>query len=154
MKMTLLMGVIFFVPNPYLYPVKKVKKKREYTEFSSTEFDPEVLRMYMMGATNPGYSSKIESSAEVIDLHLENVSTSRGAVAPHDALFVQLDKFEEALDRAIASGKFEFRVVHGFGKGKLKEEIHKILAKHPQVRSFANDYHSKYGHGSTIIYLK
>ena len=147
-------GVIFFAPYPYLCTVKKVKKKREYTEFSSTEFDPEVLRMYMMGATNPGYSSKIESHAEVIDLHLENVSTGRGSVAPQDALFVQLDKFEEALDRAIASGKFEFRVVHGFGKGKLKEEIHKILAKHPQVRSFANDYHSKYGHGSTIIYLK
>lgn len=148
-------GVIFFVPAcTYLYTVKKVKKKREYTGYSSTEFDPEVLRMYMMGATNPGFSNKIESNCEVIDLHLENVSTGRGAVAPHDALFVQLDKFEEALDRAIASGKFEFRVVHGFGKGKLKEEIHKILAKHPQVRSYTNDYHSRYGHGSTIIYLK
>ena len=134
--------------------MKKVKKKREYTEFSSTEFDPEVLRMYMMGASNPSHSTKTESHAEVIDLHLENVSTGRGAVAPYDALFIQLDKFEEALDRAIASGKFEFRVVHGFGKGKLKEEIHKILAKHPQVRFFSNDYHSKYGYGSTIIYLK
>lgn len=135
--------------------MKKNKKKPEYTQTNTrANFDPELLRMYMMGATNPGFSSKIESNCDVIDLHLENVNTGKGNIAPYDALFFQLDKFEEALDRAIASGKFEFRVVHGLGKGKLKEEIYKLLDKHPQVRSYDNNYHSKYGYGSTIIYLK
>lgn len=135
--------------------MKKNKKKPEYPQTNTeVNFDPEVLRMYMMGATNPGFSNKIESQSDVIDLHLENVSAGKGNIAPYDALFVQLDKFEEALDRAIASGKFEFRVVHGLGKGKLKEEIYKVLDKHPQVRGYDNGYHSKYGYGSTLIYLK
>ncbi|HWB63725.1 MAG TPA: Smr/MutS family protein, partial [Chitinophagales bacterium] len=63
-------------------------------------------------------------------------------------------EFEKALDKAIASGRLEFRVIHGYGKGKLKEEIHKILKKHPHVRSFENSYHSRYGYGSTLIYLQ
>ena len=57
------------------------------------------------------------------------------------------------MDKAIADRKLEFRVVHGLGKGKLKEEIYKILEKHEQVKSYKNEYHSRYGYGSTIIYF-
>jgi DNA mismatch repair protein MutS2 len=78
----------------------------------------------------------------------------KGKIPAHDALFYQLEQFEAALDRAIAAGKMEFRVVHGHGKGKLKQEIYKLLDKHPQVRSYENTYHSKYGYGSTLIILK
>lgn len=153
--MTPVAGCHFFFALS-LPSVKKKKHKQQAEEEPGkpVNFDPELLRMYMMGATNPGFSNKIESNCDVIDLHLENVTGGKGHVAPYDALFVQLDKFEEALDRAIASGKFEFRVVHGLGKGKLKEAIYKLLDKNPQVRSYENTHHSKYGYGSTIIYLK
>jgi hypothetical protein len=107
-----------------------------------------------MGATNPGFSNKFEYRDEVIDLHLEKIHAGKGRIDPQEALFVQLDNFETALDRAIAAGKMEFRVIHGHGKGKLKEEVHKILDKHPHVRSYENDYHSRYGYGSTLIQLK
>ena len=72
-------------------------------------------------------------------------------IAPQDALFHQLDEFEKALDKAIAANKLEIRVVHGLGKGKLKEEIHKLLAKHPQVKTFSSEYSIRYGYGSTLI---
>jgi hypothetical protein len=134
--------------------MKKKKKKELNTPKSQQSFDPEVLRMYLMGATNPGFSNKIERAEDMIDLHLEKMSSGKGSISGQDALFVQLDKFEAALDRAIGAGKLEFRVVHGFGKGKLKEEIYKILDKHPHVRSYENDYHSRYGYGSTLIQLK
>jgi Smr domain-containing protein len=134
--------------------MKKNKKKEINESKSEKVFDPEVLRMYMMGATNPGFSNKIERAEDMIDLHLEKMPTGKGQVPGPDALFVQLDKFEAALDRAIGAGKLEFRVIHGFGKGKLKEEIYKILDKHPHVRSYENDYHSRYGYGSTLIQLK
>ncbi len=131
------------------------KKKLPTNENKGVEFDPEVLRMYMMGATNPGFSNKnrIDHAEDVIDLHLEQQHVGSGKIAPHDALFHQMEEFEKALDKAIAAGKFEFRVVHGFGKGKLKEEIFKLLDKHPQVKTYSNEYHSRYGYGSTIIYF-
>lgn len=130
-------------------------KEKAKSEKKDKGFDAELLRMYMMGATNPGFSNKLSGNTDdCIDLHLEKVETGKGKIPPQDALFIQIEHFEAALDRAIASGKFEFRVVHGHGKGKLKEEIYKILKKHPHVRSFENDYHSRYGHGSTLIQLK
>ncbi len=126
--------------------MKKKKKKKS----NSSEFDPELLREYMMGAANPGFSNKFEMREEVVDLHLEK-TTMGGKIPVQDALFHQLDEFEKALDKAIAAGRLELRVVHGLGKGKLKEEIHKRLAKHPQVKTFSSEYSSRYGYGSTLI---
>ncbi len=126
------------------------KKKGQKIDETPKEFDPDLLREYMMGATNPGFSNKFEMREEVVDLHLEK--TRMGDKIPtQDALFHQLDEFEKALDKAIAAGKLELRVVHGLGKGKLKEEIHKLLAKHPQVKTFSSEYSMRYGYGSTLI---
>ena len=111
------------------------------------------MREYMMGATNPGFSNKIHTADDVIDLHLEQRNVGSGKIPSQDALFYQLDEFEKAMDKAIAAGKIEFRVIHGLGKGKLKEEIYKLLDKHPQVKSYSNEYSSRYGYGSTIIYF-
>ena len=115
--------------------------------------DPELLKMYLTGATNPKFSNKVSDAVDVVDLHLENVNAVKGKIPPTDALFHQLEEFEKQLDKAIAAGKMEFRVVHGLGKGKLKEEIHKLLDKHPQVKSYSNEYSQRYGYGSTLIYF-
>ena len=126
------------------------KKKQNPT---NTNFDPELLREYMMGATNPNFSNKIETADDVIDLHLDKRNTGNAKIPSQDALFHQLDEFEKAMDKAIAAGKIEFRVVHGIGKGKLKEEIHKLLDKHAQVKTYTNEYSTRYGFGSTLIYF-
>jgi hypothetical protein len=130
----------------------KMKKKND-KPVSGAGFDPELLRQYMMGATNPGFSNRMEMADDIIDLHLEKVSSTRGNIPPHDALFYQLEEFENAMDNAIACGKLEFRVVHGLGKGKLKEAIYKVLDKHPHVKSYSNEYSQRYGYGSTLIYF-
>ncbi len=129
------------------------KKKKQGKPSTAAGFDPELLRQYMMGATNPGFSNKIEMADDFIDLHLEKVHTGKGSIPPQDALYHQLEEFEKAMDKAIACGKLEFRVVHGLGKGKLKEAIYKLLDKHPHVKSYSSDYSTRYGYGSTLIYF-
>jgi dsDNA-specific endonuclease/ATPase MutS2 len=42
-------------------------------------------------------------------------------------------------------------VIHGLGKGKLKNEIATRLINHPEVKTFKNEYHPKYGFGATEI---
>jgi DNA-nicking Smr family endonuclease len=125
--------------------------KKKKSQNTPENFDPELLRQYMMGATNPGFSNKISYQRDTVDLHLEEIHSGKAKIPPQDALFHQLEKFELELSNAIAAGKFELRVIHGLGKGKLKSEIYRILDKHPNVRGYKNDYHSKYGYGSTII---
>ena len=128
-----------------------MSKKKLKKDTAKSSFDPELLKMYMMGGANPGFSNKIERVDDIIDLHLESKHLNKKSIPPQDALFYQLEEFEKAMDKAIAAGKLELRVVHGLGKGKLKEEIFKMLEKHPQVKSYKNEYHSRYGYGSTLI---
>ena len=122
----------------------------------SKKIDTGLLRSYMMGATNPGMSSKTNTSmfGEEIDLHVDSTQFRGGKKDNKYAIEFQLDALEAALDNAIAKGKVEIRIIHGIGKGKLKDEVHKILKNHPQVKSFENTHHSRYGMGSTIVYFK
>lgn len=131
-----------------------MKNKKPNKAKEEGAVDAELLRMYLMGAANPKHGTKISAAEDIIDLHLHQSQVGKGKIPANDALFHQIEEFERALDRAIAAGKMEFRVVHGLGKGKLKQEIYKLLDKHPQVKSYENAYHSRYGYGSTIIYLK
>jgi hypothetical protein len=129
------------------------KKKKQEAKSSNSGFDAELLKMYMMGGANPGFSNKMESAEDIIDLHVNQNNVGKGKIAPENVLFHQLEEFEKAMDKAIAAGKLEFRVVHGLGKGKLKEEIYKLLEKNPEVKSYKNEHHSRYGYGSTIIFF-
>jgi hypothetical protein len=129
-----------------------MKKKKKNNQQNSV--DANVLRMYLMGAANPAHSNKqFSQAADVVDLHLEKEVISKQNIDATNALFLQLEQVERSIDAAVASHKMELRVIHGIGTGKLKSEIHKMLAKHPQVVSFENDHHIRYGWGSTLIKL-
>ena len=91
---------------------------------------------------------------EEIDLHVDSTRFKGGKMDNKYAIEFQLEALDAALDNAVMKGKVEIRVIHGLGKGKLKEEVHKILSRHPQVKSFENTYHSRYGMGSTLVYFK
>jgi hypothetical protein len=122
----------------------------------SKKIDPNLLRSYMMGAADPVRGSKSNASmfGEEIDLHVDSSQFKGGKKDNKYAIEFQLEALEAALDNAVMKGKVEIRIIHGLGKGKLKEEVHKILAAHPQVKSFENAYHARYGMGSTIVHFK
>jgi hypothetical protein len=120
------------------------------------KLDTNLLRSYMMGAADPVRGSKTNSTmfGEEIDLHVDSTQFKGGKKDNKYAIEFQLEALEAALDNAVMKGKVEIRIIHGLGKGKLKEKVHKILSRHPQVKSFENTYHSRYGMGSTIVYFK
>jgi DNA-nicking Smr family endonuclease len=53
------------------------------------------------------------------------------------------------LEREIMTG----RIIHGKGKGTLREMVHNILKKHPHVSSFALGSHNSGSWGSTTFFL-
>lgn len=48
------------------------------------------------------------------------------------------------LDKAVLAGVNEVRIIHGYGTGKLRETVQKLLKNHPAVVSFRD---GKYGEG-------
>ena len=76
----------------------------------------------------------------VLDLH---------TFRPADVKGVVNDYLAECRRRGI----LQVRVIHGKGIGQLRRTVHSILAKHPNVVSFALAGEAYGGSGATIVHL-
>ncbi|CAN5158444.1 hypothetical protein BH09BAC2_BH09BAC2_13610 [soil metagenome] len=96
----------------------------------------------------------LEPARSVIDLHIEKLSDSWKHLSNFEILTLQLKAFEKYYDLAVAHRQPELIIIHGVGKGKLREEIHEILKTKREVKSFINQYNANYGYGATEIYFE
>lgn len=85
------------------------------------------------------------------DLHIEKLVKDFSKMSNGDIMKKQMNVFYEYLDQAIQLGVSRIFVIHGVGKGKLKNEIATVLMQNPDVKTFKNEYHPKYGSGATEI---
>ncbi|RLJ70577.1 DNA mismatch repair protein MutS2 [Hydrogenivirga caldilitoris] len=63
---------------------------------------------------------------------------------------LELEKF---IEEAYAAGHKSVRVVHGIGKGVLKQVVHEFLSKSDKVRFYREAYPKEGGSGVTMVYL-
>lgn len=89
-----------------------------------------------------------------IDLHIENLVGNHRGMTNYDILKTQLSAFEKALDKAIRLRQHSLIVIHGVGRGRLKEEIHSIARSNNCVHHYHHDWSPRYGMGATEIFLK
>lgn len=78
---------------------------------------------------------------DVLDLH---------TFRPREVPDLLDDYFEECLGRGIDS----VRIIHGKGQGILRERVHAILRRHPQVAGFDAAPGNAGGWGATLVRLK
>ena len=77
----------------------------------------------------------------VLDLH---------TFRPGDIKNVVLEYLAECQQRGI----LEVRIIHGKGIGELRRTVHALLARHPDVISFAQASELYGGTGATIAHLR
>jgi DNA mismatch repair protein MutS2 len=65
-----------------------------------------------------------------------------------------LERVDEFLDRAYTAGRARLRVIHGFGKGILRKNLHEMFASHPHVEKFYLATQGEGGGGATIVELR
>jgi DNA-nicking Smr family endonuclease len=63
------------------------------------------------------------------------------------------DLLEEYINACLEKGIYEVRIIHGKGKGILRDKVHSILKRHPLVMDFSLDPGAS-GWGVTIVLLK
>jgi dsDNA-specific endonuclease/ATPase MutS2 len=63
------------------------------------------------------------------------------------------DLLENYFDECIKAGILSVRVIHGKGKGIQKKQVHRILQKSPQVKSFKDAPPEAGGWGATLVEL-
>ncbi|MEJ2007910.1 MAG: endonuclease MutS2 [Acidobacteriota bacterium] len=88
---------------------------------------------------------RVESAADDVPDEINVIgSTAEEALA----------KVDEYLDHAYIAGRARVRVIHGFGKGILRKNLHEMFASHPHVEKFYLAPQGEGGGGATIVELK
>ncbi len=96
----------------------------------------------------------LEPARSVVDLHIEKLSSNWQELSNFEILTIQLKEFEKWYDLAVAHRQPSLIVIHGVGKGKLKDEIHDELKLKKEVKYFVNQYDARFGYGATEIFFK
>ncbi len=96
----------------------------------------------------------LEPYRSVVDLHIEKITDDWQHLSNYEIVGLQLKTFEKYYDLALAHHQPSFIVIHGVGKGRLRDELHDILRLKKEVKSFVNQYDSRFGYGATEIFLE
>lgn len=153
-------------PKQLFTKIEELKKKNEAT-FSYKLFDKYPPRMED-DVIEPGilaakgykvYNAKearrhLEPARSIIDLHAEKLADDWQRMDNYEILSLQLKTFEKYYELALAHHQPSLIVVHGVGTGKLRDEIHDILRLKKEVKSFVNQYDSRFGYGATEIFFQ
>ena len=153
-------------PKQFFQKIELMKAKNEPTItiklFDTFPDKIETEKFDISKLTQKGYKvydahkikQHIEPARTVIDLHIEKLMDNFSGKSNFEILTIQLNEFEKWYDIAVANKLTTFVVIHGVGKGKLKDEIHSILKTKNEVNYFINQYDQRFGYGATEIFFK
>jgi len=88
-----------------------------------------------------------------LDLHIEKLTDTSKGMRNADMLHLQMRRFQDYMDQAIRLGVPRVFIIHGVGKGRLKNDIHRWLEDNPYVTGFKNEFHHNFGYGATEVDL-
>jgi dsDNA-specific endonuclease/ATPase MutS2 len=89
-----------------------------------------------------------------IDIHIEKLVDSSSGMKNADIVRIQMAAFDNYMSQAIRLGVDRVFIIHGMGEGKLKNMIASRLIQTPEVVSFKNEFHPRYGYGATEVIFK
>ncbi|AYD47512.1 MAG TPA: Smr/MutS family protein [Arachidicoccus soli] len=154
-------------PKQVFKKVEELKDKNEPTlSYQLFERYPEKTvethKIDLTSLSKAGYkvynASKIKENLppvrSVIDLHIEKISNEWKGLDNFEIIQIQLKEFEKWYQIAIANMQPNLIVIHGVGKGVLREEIHTILKTKKEVKTFVNQYDARFGYGATEIFFQ
>lgn len=96
----------------------------------------------------------LEAPRYEIDLHIEELIDDPTGMSNAEIIKMQLDVVKRYVQLAIVHKQERMIIIHGLGKGKLKDEVHKILKRIPEIRLFTNEWQGRYGFGATEVFFK
>ncbi|TDN36420.1 DUF2027 domain-containing protein [Hymenobacter sp. UV11] len=109
----------------------------------------------VLAPTPPKPAAALVAPPHEFDLHIEALRPEGTADLSNTALLrLQLDAFEDALSRALATNMHEIIFIHGAGNGVLRKEIHRQLSRNKDIKFFEEAQKEKFGYGATLVRLK
>lgn len=106
------------------------------------------------GAIQKVTARNIESPKSEIDLHIEALTGNPKGLTNAEIIKIQLDTLQHYLHLAIVHRLERMVVIHGLGKGRLRDEVHSVLRQMPEVSRYKNEWSGRYGFGATEVWFR
>ena len=104
-------------------------------------------------ANSKGFPLKTKNEYFEIDLHIEALISKDAGLSAHDKFLKQIQSFKEFTNLMIDKRQKKFRIIHGAGEGKLKNEIRSMLSIRKGFTMHDDQY--SFGRvGASIIEIK
>ena len=126
---------------------------RAYTQQHAPPVEQLAARRRAEAKPDYGVQAAAEFSNE-LDLHIDKLTGRAEDLTPGEMLDIQLAHMRKYLEVAIRLGIDRVYLIHGKGKGALRNRIHAELQRMGDLEGFNNDYHPKYGYGATEVVLR
>ncbi len=111
-----------------------------------------------MNVTNPknlfDFEQALRKSTQEVDLHIEKLIHDSSRMGASEILHIQLTACRNALDLAVATHQEALIIIHGIGKGVLKNEINSLLDQTKGIQKYVNEYDVRYGYGATKVFFR
>lgn len=120
---------------------------------SKSNQQQQLIEDYYYKSSIPSVKDKAYFPTE-LDLHIENLAENPKSLTNAEKLNLQIKVFEEYIDEAYRIGLDSVFIIHGLGKGRLRDIVSSRLIRNDTVKTFKNDYHPKYGFGATEVFFK
>lgn len=130
-----------------IFPDKTIEPKQGVDLSGLTKAGFKVINSKPVKEKNPVIRS-------VVDLHIEKITDDFKGLSNFEIVQIQLKEFEKWYNVAVENMQPNLIVIHGVGKGVLREEIHNILKTKKEVKHFVNQYDPRFGFGATEIFFQ
>lgn len=92
---------------------------------------------------------------QLIDLHFDKIKPKNYPfMGDHEKLLFQMQVFREFFHRARQNKEHSIKIIHGHGKGKLKDMIYNFLNEQVCISQVRSGLLSEGGDGVTVVYFK
>jgi len=136
---------LYQLADDFAPPVEREDTLRNYTKDNLAEEKDKTIYDEMRIQI---FDVKARANFEkTIDLHIHALTDDYEKMDAGQSLNFQLEAFDRYFNSAIRVGVPYVYVIHGKGKGRLREEIHHRIKDNPQVVRFEDGYHEGYGTG-------
>ena len=124
--------------------IKKVKDKSAGVPSKDSE----------QAADIPQFHTDEDTGLPEIDLHLHELLENESGMDDYDKLQYQLTVLRKEIGRLHRLRVREAVVIHGVGRGRLRDEVRNVLAESTAVADFYDASFKKYGAGATHVVFK
>lgn len=131
-----------------LNPYAKKSSLKEYTKEHQSTAPPQ-RSLYQKADL-----LDVASFGTELDLHAEKLVSDTSEYSSRELFELQLQVLEDYVNKAHELGLSEIFIIHGLGKGKLRQAVDHYLKHHGAIKTYNNDFHEKYGFGATKVVFK